>query len=133
MGGMRVPPRARVARRGPAPPHAALPDGRPMTRLTARFARWLVLAGLALQALAGCADTATGSPALPTPSVAVERAGTIVLGEIDPKAPAKRIAQLQPLADYLAFQLRPHGIRHGRVVVAPDEGRAWKLGCSVAG
>ena len=44
-------------------------------------------------------------PNLPTPTAPNERAGAIVLGDIDPKTPAKKIAELQPLADYLAIQL----------------------------
>ena len=49
-----------------------------------------------------------------------ESAQIITLGDIDPDAPAKKVRRFQPLADYLAEQLREFGIREGRVVIACD-------------
>jgi phosphonate transport system substrate-binding protein len=84
-------------------------------------ARCIALLGLAVSTVAGCAGAPAPPAALPTPTAPPERATAIVLGDIDARSPAKKIAELQPLADYLALQLRSFGIRHGRVIVAPDE------------
>ena len=92
-----------------------------------RLARWIALVSLAASTVVGCAGAPAESPALPTPTVPAERAAAIVLGDIDPRAPARKTAELQPLADHLALQLRPFGIRQGRVVVAPDEATMTRL------
>jgi phosphonate transport system substrate-binding protein len=86
-----------------------------------RLARWIALVGLAASTAAGCAGAPAGTPALPTPTAPTGRAAAIILGDIDSRTPAKKIAELQPLADYLATHLGAFGIRQGRVVVAPDE------------
>jgi ABC-type phosphate/phosphonate transport system substrate-binding protein len=86
-----------------------------------QVARYIALLGLAVSTVAGCASAPAQPTALPTPTAAPERASAIVLGDIDAKTPARKIAELQPLADHLALHLRPFGIQHGRVIVAPDE------------
>jgi ABC-type phosphate/phosphonate transport system substrate-binding protein len=77
--------------------------------------------GLVVVTIAGCASAPGASTVLPTPTATSDRSSVIVLGDTESRTPAKRSAELQPLADYLALQLRPFGIRHGRVIVAPDE------------
>jgi len=47
-------------------------------------------------------------------------ASTITLGDIDPEDPTKKIGRLQPLADYLAENLKEYGVEQGRVVIARD-------------
>jgi phosphonate transport system substrate-binding protein len=125
---MAVSPLARAPKRQLAPVPAPVPDPHaPGPALVMRLARWIALVGLAASTLAGCASASVGATGLPAPTATVERAGAIVLGDIDPKTPARKIAELQPLADYLAAQLRPFGIRQGRVVVAPDEAAMARL------
>lgn len=92
-----------------------------------RLARWMMLVGLIVSVMAGCAATPPAAPPQRTLAVSTERVGAIILGDIDPKNPAKKIAELQPLADYLALNLREFGILHGRVVVAPDEATMIRL------
>ena len=44
----------------------------------------------------------------------------ITLGDIDPEEPAKKIKRFQPLANYLAEQLKQFDVKEGRVVIARD-------------
>ncbi|MGB4869710.1 MAG: PhnD/SsuA/transferrin family substrate-binding protein, partial [Candidatus Promineifilaceae bacterium] len=66
--------------------------------------------------LGGCTVTAVPSPTAP-PMVANGRA--LVIGDISDEA-AETILGTQPLADYLAAQMREYGITHGEVKIAPD-------------
>jgi ABC-type phosphate/phosphonate transport system substrate-binding protein len=105
----------------------AISRRRPAPAPLMRLARSLALVGLALAAVAGCAGPPAAPTALPTPEARAGRAAAIVLGDIDPHTPAKKIAELQPLADYLAAHLGAFGVRQGRVVVAPDEATMARL------
>lgn len=51
---------------------------------------------------------------------ASEASGAIVLGNVDATNPSEKIAEFQPLADYLAANLGDLGISEGQVVIARD-------------
>ena len=69
---------------------------------------------------------ACGAEATPTPTAVPATGETlsadqiIVLGDVDPDEPSKKIKRFQPLADYLARHLIEYGIEDGQVVVARD-------------
>ncbi|MEL7449355.1 MAG: phosphate/phosphite/phosphonate ABC transporter substrate-binding protein [Pseudomonadota bacterium] len=78
--------------------------------------RWVfVFATLLLMLQAGCEQS---QPV--TTEVQATASGTrvLTLGDIDPDEPATRVRRLQPLADYLARNLRDFDIGRGRVVIA---------------
>ena len=53
------------------------------------------------------------------PAAPPAAAGLVVLGKVSDK-PSEKIAEYQPLADYLAANLGNLGISTGKVKVAPD-------------
>ncbi len=68
----------------------------------------------------GTADS-DSSTATPEPGAAGQSAGTaIVIGNVESTNPADKIAEFQPLADYLAANLGNFGITEGKVVLARD-------------
>jgi phosphonate transport system substrate-binding protein len=81
---------------------------------------------LFLFVLAACQPTATPTPAentaTPAPSATTPTENPIVIGDISDD-PAEVIEGAQPLADYLAEQLKDYGITSGKVRVAasPEE------------
>ena len=92
---------------------SVLRDGRSI-----RVGSLSVFAVLALLAVGACGDE-TAAPA-PTPTATAKPAGskTITIGDIEPDEPVKKIARFQPLAEYLAENLRHLGIEQGNVVIA---------------
>jgi len=86
------------------------PSSRPDVRLT--------ILALSLVAAAGCGEAPREAQTLRPPEEAVARHEVIVIGDIDPDTPARRIRHLQPLADHLAERLADQGIRRGEVVIA---------------
>ena len=74
-----------------------------------------------LLAAAGCgsANTPTLTSA-PTPSSPLPLAHLITIGDVDADEPIKKIKRFQPLADYLAENLRELGIQGGQIVIATD-------------
>lgn len=52
-------------------------------------------------------------------NVVLEEKRLITVGDISDE-PAKKVKRFQPLADYLARELRGYGITEGRVLIAPD-------------
>lgn len=95
-------------------------------RWRCRHLKGLVPFGLIFLFLVGCGSAASTStpsstaalPASGTPNT--EKPRTITLGNIDPDEPSRKIKEFQPLADYLAQQLKGFGIKEGRVVIARD-------------
>ncbi len=89
----------------------------------------LVSAALALF-IVGC-GTATPTPTSTPVLSTLERSEIVVLGDIDPTDPVKKIRRFQPLADYPARQLGDFGIRAGQVEIArdiPEMGRYLREG-----
>ncbi len=79
----------------------------------------LFLSATTLLFLSGCGegeDDPTPVPSTPTSEPQL----VITLGDIDPDEPTKKIERFQPLADYLAQNLREFGIQEGRVIIARD-------------
>ena len=87
-----------------------------------RFARSIMtLMGLGLFLLAGCQPNEISEPRLASVSFKEPvSARTIILGDIDELDPAKKIKRFPPLADFLANNLKQHGIQDGKVVIAKD-------------
>lgn len=79
----------------------------------------VVILGLILAAC-GAADS-DDPTATPEPGGSGQDTGsTIIVGNIDASNPAQKIAEFQPLADYLAANLESSGITEGRVAIARD-------------
>ena len=82
--------------------------------------------------LLGACGGASPTPPQPAPAAPLaDRGQTIILGDVDPDEPAKKIKRFQPLADYLAVHLDELGILAGKVVIAQniEEMGEWlKLG-----
>ena len=77
----------------------------------------------ALLLLLACQTQAKESPssAVAPTAVLVSSSGqAIILGDIEPEDPAKKLKRFQPLADYLGAQLNEFGVTEGRVVLARD-------------
>ncbi len=68
----------------------------------------------------GCGESPSEATPAPVAAQEVGSSQVITVGDIDPDDPTQKIARFQPLADYLAEQLRDLGIREGRVVIARD-------------
>ena len=85
------------------------------TKITA-----VILIGiLLLLTLGACGDEEGVTPTSPlSPSLSSDQ--LITLGDLDADEPAKKIKRFQPLADYLAEQLKAFGIEGGNMVVARD-------------
>ena len=91
------------------------------SRLSPRTARpnvRRVALAISLAAIAGCGQPPREAEPRRPPEEAVARHEVIVIGDIDPDTPARRISHLQPLADHLAERLADQGIRRGEVVIA---------------
>ena len=73
-----------------------------------------------LALLGACQSDATSMPASPVPTSVPSPESRITLGDVDPDEPTKKIKRFQPLAEYLAENLRDHGIVTGNVVIARD-------------
>lgn len=56
----------------------------------------------------------------PEANIQATKAQTIVIGDVDPDEPVKKIRRFQPLADYLAGQLKEFDIEVGGVVIAKN-------------
>lgn len=76
----------------------------------------IIIPVVALVALAGCRPAPTPTP---EPTATSSATGTIVIADISDD-PAGKIADFQPMADYLAAHLADYGIGVGQVKVAPD-------------
>ena len=77
--------------------------------------------------LSACGGASPTPPQLAPASSLADRGQTIILGDVDPDEPAKKIKRFQPLADYLALHLDELGILAGKVVIARniDEMGEW--------
>jgi len=86
----------------------------------------VVLAGLVLS---GCGtDSLSVTPTVATGgSETTEQAGTLVIGNIDANNPSEKIAEFQPLVDYLVDHLGDYGINEGQVVIAQDTAEMARL------
>ena len=73
-----------------------------------------------LAVLGACQSDPTSTPASPAPTSGPSPETLITLGDIDPDEPTKKIKRFQPLAEYLAENLKDHGIVAGNVVIARD-------------
>ena len=80
-----------------------------------------ILCLIATLALVACqsGESSTSSVAM-LPTQTPSPGQTIVLGDIDPDEPAKKIRRFSPLAQYLAQHLKDYGIERGKVVIARD-------------
>ena len=76
--------------------------------------------GFLIMALGACGMAATPSPEAHTATIPAVVSQSIVIGSINPDEPAKKIEQLQPLANYLALRLAEFSIQDGRVIIARD-------------
>ena len=82
---------------------------------------WASLGLVVLLALLGaCQSDPTSTPASAVPTSVPSPESWITLGDVDPDDPTKKIKRFQPLAEYLAENLRDHGIVAGNVVIARD-------------
>src|SRR5690606_1254280 len=52
---------------------------------------------------------------------------TLVIGNIDASNPSEKIAEFQPLVDYLVDHLEDYGIAEGQVVIARDPSEMARL------
>jgi phosphonate transport system substrate-binding protein len=79
--------------------------------------------------LSACgADTLSVTPtAASGGSETVEQAGKLVIGNIDANNPSEKIAEFQPLVDYLVDHLGEYGIDEGQVVIAQDTAEMTRL------
>lgn len=68
--------------------------------------------------LGACGGPSPTPPQLTPESSLADRSQTIILGDVDPDEPAKKIKRFQPLVDYLAVHLNELGILAGKVVIA---------------
>ena len=87
-----------------------------MNRLL-KYTAVVLLLGAALTFLGGCASPGAPLPTSTPEAATVTPARAVVLGDISDD-PGEVIEGTQPMADYLADQLAPHGITHGEVRVA---------------
>ena len=88
--------------------------------------RWAMVS-LVMFLLVAC-GTATPPPSQPPLAITqVSKAHTIVIGDVDPDEPVKKIRRFQPLADYLASRLRDFQIQAGRVLIAQNFEEMGKL------
>lgn len=81
--------------------------------------RGLVLTSLLLACLilAGCgADSLSETPTVSSGA----GQGTLVIGNIDASNPSEKIAEFQPLVDFLVAHLEEFGFTEGRIVIARD-------------
>ena len=79
------------------------------------------LAALTLLLLAACQTNQNFEPVVVPASLSTPFPGqAITLGDVEPEEPAKKLKRFQPLADYLADNLREYGIEEGNVVLARD-------------
>ncbi len=91
-----------------------------MIRRTLRSARptpILQSVALVVLTLSSCTSQES-SPVAPLKRPAIARSRTLVIGDIDPDTPARRISRLQPLGAYLEAALRDHQIEAVRIVIA---------------
>ena len=70
--------------------------------------------------LVACGDSAATPSASGVSQGSIDKAHTIVIGDVDPDEPVKKVRRFQPLADYLAQHLQAFGIQAGRVVIASN-------------
>ena len=79
--------------------------------------------------LGGCGtDSLSATPtAEPEASGQSTEARTLVLGNIDAKNPADKMAEFQPLLDYLVEHLEEYGIEDGEVLIAQDTAEMARL------
>ena len=84
------------------------------------LAKGIAIVGMLLLAVS-CQSDETATPTAVAESVAkLPPQRIITLGDIDSNNPAKKVARLQPLADYLAEHLSDQGVTGGRVIIARD-------------
>ena len=76
----------------------------------------ILTGGILIIMLLGCTEE---PPKVQEPAAPPAAAGLVVLGKVSDK-PSEKIAEYQPLADYLAANLENLGINTGKVKVAPD-------------
>ena len=80
----------------------------------------LLLLWFFLPLTAACGSGSANSFDVPSPPPPVERSQIIVLGDIDPDEPIKKVRRFTPFADYLAKNLAEFGLREGKVRIARD-------------
>ncbi len=76
--------------------------------------------------LLGCASGAAAPGPTPTSAPQAEPR-PIVIGNIDPGAPTRKIEEFLPLAQHLADGLKDQGITEGKVVIARDQAEMVRL------
>ena len=91
------------------------------------LAKGIAIGGMLLLAVSCQSDETATPTAVAEPVSKLSPDLTITLGDIDSTDPAKKIARLQPLADYLAEHLSDQSITRGRVVIARDTAEMAKL------
>ena len=90
----------------------------------------LVIFVAALALLAACGPqvgSAAGPAAITATPAASESGRVIVLGDIDPDEPVKKIERFTPLAQYLAGEMKDLGMVAGKVVIARDAAHMARL------
>ena len=70
--------------------------------------------------ISGCGGDTPPQTRVEDASPSVTRAQTIVIGDVDPDEPSKKIARFQPLANYLSQNLEEFGIQIGKVIIAQN-------------
>ena len=87
-----------------------------MRRLT-----WAMIVAALMIALGACQSNGSPTPAAGVvPRATLTPGQVIVVGDIEPDEPALKVELFQPLADYLAENLKALGVVRGRVVLARD-------------
>ncbi len=99
------------------------------------FPTGLVIVSMAMLLLGACASATPRSSQQPLGNTQVSDVEpetlSIIIGDVDPDEPVKKIRRFQPLADYLATKLEGFGIGDGGVVIAKnfeEMGRLLKNG-----
>ena len=85
--------------------------------------RWIIAIGgvMSVLLLGACQGDATPAPVNTAAEIKdMPAEQLIILGDIDPDEPTKKIKRFNPLAAYLAEHLTEFGIKGGRVVIARD-------------
>ena len=88
----------------------------------------LLLAAVAGMLLVACgADTLSDADTPEAEPAGSGESRTLVLGNIDATNPAEKIAEFQPLVDYLVSHLEDFGDEAGEIVIAQDTGEMARM------